>query len=346
MDYTFGWFSRAVTYAGTTYFTIRAFGVDDGGKIAFFARQRCFIQLAVQNSCTATIANEEYSLDYTLDPGTYDIDVTDLVSELDTGESIYINAMAMEVALVVLVSDATDPLSMAMPLSGEGHTGISTFLQLPPRKLYTMAGVALSTADDWQQNFEIVKRSGGCYFDPDGVEETAELITANAGKYSMMTGSYELTTSSKPTIFYLKGSAGKAIYIKAWAGQVLELPCGVEGRILYWTSRFWNTKKATWLLRNLTTGVADSVTISTGSAMLATAKKSVQSGEFYLPDLCAADVFYYSDILTSPQVWFINANGDKQYITIDTNSVTLPNANSVAELAFTAEICKTTNWAL
>lgn len=344
MDYTFNWFSRAVTYAGTTYFTIKAFGVDDGGRIAVFKSQRCVIQLAVQNSCAATIENEDDSLNYTLDPGTYDIDVTDLVSD---GQNVYITAMAMTVTLTPAVSDAIDPLSMAMPLSGDAQTGISKFLQLPPRKLYTMlGGVALHTAEDAKHTFEVVNRKGGFYFDADGSEDTAEFIDPDSYNYSVMTDTYELMTSSRPTIFYLKGLAGKGTFVTAWVGQVLELPCGADGRILYWTSRFGNTKKATWLLRNLTTEVADSTTISTGSAVLTTAKKSLQSGEFYLPDLCAADVFYYSDILTSPNVWFINANGDKQYITIDTNSVTLPNANAVSELAFTAELCKTTNWAL
>lgn len=316
---------------------------NDSGGLAWFSGQRCYIKLSAIGSSDVTLrlqTSEDDLCDYEIKAGkSIVVDVTDFVAAImaDGDEALKIWEVSPNpfylytFYLTIWEADAADPKTMAMPYAGSALSGV---LQLPPYVQYAMKDAKLCDAESGEYDYEVLRSKGAFYFDPDGDAEAAALVDIEATKYSTMTGEQACT---KPTLWYYSQVGAK---VKCWQTTLRAIPCDREGRILYWRSRFGNVKKGVWLMRNKTDGVADSVALATGSAEILTAKTAAQSAEFYLPDLCAGDMWYYSDILTSPYVYFLNKNGEKQYLSITTSSATMPNGTAVEELSFTAEVSR------
>lgn len=104
-------------------------------------------------------------------------------------------------------------------------------------------------------------------------------------------------------------------------------PCKEYGRV-YWTDRFGLPKSTYMEIRNLSARVTDSVQVQNVQRDYDIRKSYSEGVVLHLGELTAYDVWYYADILTSPNVRVTLANNATYYIDVQTDSIDIPNTDT------------------
>lgn len=99
---------------------------------------------------------------------------------------------------------------------------------------------------------------------------------------------------------------------------------------LRWISRYGNTKQATFERRDDKTNAENTIEIEHPLNEFDTRKGILESFTAFLDNLNAYDVWYYSDLITSPQVLVVDGVGSYHQVEVTTKSAKIPNSNAGA----------------
>ena len=293
--------------------SVRYTGINIGDRelppIAYFSRMRTFVTFILSNAETKDITvtliysndTDDIVLNYGLKKGSNVIEITELLSA-DVSE---LDIICDNKELDIPVKHAGDVFYRNILIPANPYTTANVY-QVPPFKIFSDVAEYI----DPYIAFEI-GALGGFTLNGEAIEEetTQQYYTAD-----------------------ILNPAGSLVTLDGWSTIIQSVPCGVPYVYVSWRGRLGGQKTALWLRKDYTDEVTDTLELQTNYNGVDVRKGYNEKMTLYLNDLCAYDVYYYSDIITSNEVQINNRT-----VNVSTKSITFPNGDTLGSVEVVVE---------
>lgn len=314
---------KSFSFSNVCIFTYTGISVLQSGTtefkdcLAVWAKQRTILVLTFSGSINKqfyiTIGDKTFT--YTIirsGRGGWKTQI-ELTGMLDGADELVISAEGVSGSYPLSIAHVgiADPAMLAIPYNG---AVTDTYRMLPPSTIY---------ADGVHELMLDMVGYGIVYLNDSSIDvsPTLQYIGVSLGA---------IAADSEVRLSYEEISPIRDIVLLLT--RTKEIPCGVTSAYIQWQGVSGGSKAALWKVRDMGAKVTESVNFATMSCGVDVRKSFNNQLTLYLDDLCAYDVWYYSDIIVSDSV-VINSRKVK----VTTSSIAYPNGYDRGEIVVDVE---------